>query len=177
MSDPQCRYKAKNNKHRKNQDDQRQCNKIVKFSRRSVSSSGRQILRLTWKTFYTKQTIKPIDYIGFYVTFKNFLLIWRRHHYRWRAAKFSPMLGARSLIFENHTHSYVSVENPDPIIYTCIHIVAAFSKLEDEYSNDKFTTHRYNGMLNYLSIDINCIPLIYLTCQKDDPCQRYVCVY
>jgi hypothetical protein len=26
---------------------------------------------------------------------KNFSLIWRRHHYRWRTAKFSPMLGAQ----------------------------------------------------------------------------------
>jgi hypothetical protein len=38
-----------------------------------------------------------IDYIRFYVPLKNISLIWRRHHYRWRAAKFRPMLGARGL--------------------------------------------------------------------------------
>ena len=48
-------------------------------------------------------------------------------------------------------------------------------------AGEKFTTYWYNGMLNYLHIDIqideNCIPLIYLTGQKVDPFQRYVCVY
>jgi hypothetical protein len=38
-----------------------------------------------------------IDYLGFYVPLKNISLIWRRHHCRWRAAKFRPMLGARGL--------------------------------------------------------------------------------
>jgi hypothetical protein len=40
-----------------------------------------------------------IDYLLFYVPLKNILLIWRRHHYRWRAAKFRPMLaiGAQGL--------------------------------------------------------------------------------
>jgi hypothetical protein len=38
-----------------------------------------------------------IDYLQFYVPFKNFSLIWRRHHCQWRAAKFRPMLGAQGL--------------------------------------------------------------------------------
>ena len=38
-----------------------------------------------------------IDYLRFYVPLKNFSLIWRRHHCRWRAAKFRPMLGAQGL--------------------------------------------------------------------------------
>jgi hypothetical protein len=38
-----------------------------------------------------------IDYLRFYVPLKNISLIWRRHHYRWRAAKFRPMLGAQGL--------------------------------------------------------------------------------
>jgi hypothetical protein len=37
------------------------------------------------------------DYLQFYVPLKNFSLIWRRHHCRWRAAKFRPMLGAQGL--------------------------------------------------------------------------------
>jgi hypothetical protein len=39
------------------------------------------------------------DYLRFYVPLKNFSLIWRRHHYRWRAAKFRPMLSAQEGIF------------------------------------------------------------------------------
>ena len=38
-----------------------------------------------------------IDYLLFYVPLKNISLIWRRHHCRWRAAKFRPMLGAQGL--------------------------------------------------------------------------------
>jgi hypothetical protein len=37
------------------------------------------------------------DYLRFYVPLKNISLIWRRHHCRWRAAKFRPMLGAQGL--------------------------------------------------------------------------------
>jgi hypothetical protein len=35
--------------------------------------------------------------LRFYVPLKNFSLIWRRHHCRWRAAKFRPMLGTQDL--------------------------------------------------------------------------------
>ena len=40
-----------------------------------------------------------IGYLRFYVPLKNFSLtcIWRRHHCKWRAAKFRPMLGAQGL--------------------------------------------------------------------------------
>jgi hypothetical protein len=38
-----------------------------------------------------------IDYLVFYVPLKNVSLIWRRHHCRWRATKFRPMLGAQGL--------------------------------------------------------------------------------
>jgi hypothetical protein len=38
-----------------------------------------------------------IDYLQFYVPLKNVSLIWRRHHCRWRAAKFRLMLGAQGL--------------------------------------------------------------------------------
>jgi hypothetical protein len=41
-----------------------------------------------------------IDSLQFYVPLKNFSLIWRRHHCRWRAAKFRPMLGAQIRSFE-----------------------------------------------------------------------------
>jgi hypothetical protein len=38
-----------------------------------------------------------IDCLRFYIPLKNFSLIWRRHHCRWRAAKFRPILGAQGL--------------------------------------------------------------------------------
>jgi hypothetical protein len=38
-----------------------------------------------------------IDCLLFYVPLKNISLIWRRHHCRWRAEKFRPMLGAQGL--------------------------------------------------------------------------------
>jgi hypothetical protein len=38
-----------------------------------------------------------IDYLRFYVLLKNFSFIRRRHHCRWRAAKYRPMLGAQGL--------------------------------------------------------------------------------
>jgi hypothetical protein len=45
----------------------------------------------------TSFAIRLIDYLRFYVPFKNFSLIWRRHHCRWRAAEFRPMLGVQGL--------------------------------------------------------------------------------
>jgi hypothetical protein len=36
-------------------------------------------------------------YVLFYVSLKNFSSVWRRHHCRWRAAKFRLMLGAQGL--------------------------------------------------------------------------------
>ena len=55
-----------------------------------------------WNNFFTIQwNIRSedwlIDYLVFYVPLKNISLIWRRHHCRWRAAKFRPMLGAQGL--------------------------------------------------------------------------------
>jgi hypothetical protein len=35
--------------------------------------------------------------IYWFFPLKNFSLIWRRHHCRWRATKFKPMLGAQGL--------------------------------------------------------------------------------
>jgi hypothetical protein len=38
-----------------------------------------------------------IHYLLFYVPLMTFSLIWRRHHYRWRAAEFLPIVGAQVL--------------------------------------------------------------------------------
>jgi hypothetical protein len=58
---------------------------------------------LVWKCIWSATQLiifwadRLIDYLRFYVPIKNFSLIWRRHHYQWRAAKFRPMLGAQGL--------------------------------------------------------------------------------
>jgi hypothetical protein len=36
------------------------------------------------------------DYVSLYILLKNFSLIWQRHHYQWRAAKFRHCLAFRS---------------------------------------------------------------------------------
>jgi hypothetical protein len=36
-----------------------------------------------------------IDWFLFHITLNNFLLLWRRQHCWWRAAKFRPMIGAQ----------------------------------------------------------------------------------
>jgi hypothetical protein len=54
-----------------------------------------------WPNFtalHGDMSIWLIDYLRFYVPFKNFSLIWRPHQCRWRAAKFRPMLGAQGLL-------------------------------------------------------------------------------
>jgi hypothetical protein len=49
------------------------------------------------KTNFDWLTDWLIDYLSFYVPLKNFSLIWRRPHWRWRATKCRPMLGAQGL--------------------------------------------------------------------------------
>jgi hypothetical protein len=45
--------------------------------------------------------LRLIDYLRFYIPLKNFSLICRRHHSRWRIAKFKPKLREGSL--SSHT--------------------------------------------------------------------------
>jgi hypothetical protein len=48
-------------------------------------------------TYACSCSVILIDYLVFYVPLKNISIIWRRHHCRWRAAKFRPMLSAQGL--------------------------------------------------------------------------------
>ena len=50
-----------------------------------------------WHETYTLKLMWLIDYLLFYVPLKNISLIWRRHHYQWRAAKFWPLLGSQGI--------------------------------------------------------------------------------
>jgi hypothetical protein len=49
---------------------------------------------LSWAV---QSNVRLIDYLRFYVLLKNISLIWRRHHCRWKAAKFRPKIGAQGL--------------------------------------------------------------------------------
>jgi hypothetical protein len=68
--------------------------------RRNISqydSSERCGPWVSWFLWIIQSKNWLIDYLRFYVPLKNISLIWRRHHCRWRAAKFRPMLGAQVL--------------------------------------------------------------------------------
>jgi hypothetical protein len=57
-------------------------------------------IRLTLlRLYYILSVSWLIDYLQIYIPLKNFSLIWRCHHYRWRAAKFrsNAMLGVQGL--------------------------------------------------------------------------------
>jgi hypothetical protein len=55
------------------------------------------LMMFTSPSWFDMQDWLLIDYLRFYVPLKNISLIWRRHHCRWRAAKFRPMLGTQGL--------------------------------------------------------------------------------
>jgi hypothetical protein len=49
-------------------------------------------------SFILKMSISwLIIYLLLYVPLKSISLMWRRHHYRWRATKFRPILGVQGL--------------------------------------------------------------------------------
>jgi hypothetical protein len=61
------------------------------------SIMGRQIMQELCLVDPIIDHIYMYHYLRFYVPLKNLSLLWRRHHCRWRAAKFRPMLGAQGL--------------------------------------------------------------------------------
>jgi hypothetical protein len=67
------------------------CKCLVKIVKRWFMASQWHIL--WWSLMYCF----ICDWLMFYVLLKNISLLWRRHHYLWRAAKFRPMLGAQGL--------------------------------------------------------------------------------
>jgi hypothetical protein len=70
-----------------------------------------------------------IDYLMFYVPLKNIPLIWRHHHYRWRAAKFRPMLGAQGLCTERDLYRATPAVTRDLGFSGLIRRTAPFSRL------------------------------------------------
>jgi hypothetical protein len=70
-----------------------------------------------------------IDYLRFYVPLKNFSLIWGRHHCRWRAAKFRPMLGAQGLWAGRDLYRATPATTRDLGFSSLIRRTAPFSRL------------------------------------------------
>jgi hypothetical protein len=70
-----------------------------------------------------------IDYLGFYVPLKNFSLIWRRHHCRWRATKFRPMLDAQGLWAGRDLYRATPAVTRDLCFFGIIRRTAPFSRL------------------------------------------------
>jgi hypothetical protein len=60
---------------------------------------------------------------------KNFLLIWRCHHCRWRASKFWPMLGAQGLWVGRDLYRATPAVTWDVGFYDLIWRTAPFSRL------------------------------------------------
>jgi hypothetical protein len=69
------------------------------------------------------------NYLRLYVPLKNFSLIWRRHHWRWRAAKFRPMLGVQGLWAGRDLYRATPAESRDLGISGLIRRTAPFSRL------------------------------------------------
>jgi hypothetical protein len=70
-----------------------------------------------------------IYYLRFYIPLKNFLLIWRRHHCRWKAAKFRPMLGAQGLLAGRDLYRATPAATRDRGYSGLIRRTAPFSRL------------------------------------------------
>jgi hypothetical protein len=70
-----------------------------------------------------------IYYLLFYVPLKNFTLIWRCHHYRWRAAKFRTMLSVQGLWAGRGLYRTTPVVTWDLIFSGFIWRTAPFSRL------------------------------------------------
>jgi hypothetical protein len=62
-----------------------------------VHSDWRWVWLVDTGDAYSSRASIMIDCILFYVPLKNISLVWRRHHCRWRDAKFSAILGAQGL--------------------------------------------------------------------------------
>jgi hypothetical protein len=69
------------------------------------------------------------DYLRFYVPLKNFSFIWKRHHWRWRAVKFRPMLGAHGLWARRDLYRATSAVTRDLGFSGLIRRTALFNRL------------------------------------------------
>jgi hypothetical protein len=72
-------------------------------------------------------SLRLIDWL--IVPLKNFSLTWKRHHYRWRATKFRPMLGVQGLWAGRDLYRTAPAVTPDLGFSGLIRKTAPFSCL------------------------------------------------
>jgi hypothetical protein len=85
-------------------------------------------LKLWWNNKHVLVLLK-CDYLRFYFPLKNFSLIWRRHHCRWRAAKVRPMLSAQGLWAGRDLYRAIPTVTRDLGFSGLIRRTAPFSRL------------------------------------------------
>jgi hypothetical protein len=91
--------------------------------------SGKKMLTNRRVTFRIVCLLRTIDCLRFYVPLKNFSLLWRRHHCRWRAAKFRPMLVAQGLWAGRDLYRAIPAVTRDLGFSDLIRRTAPFSRL------------------------------------------------
>ena len=98
-----------------------------------------------------------IDYLRFYVPLKNISLVWRRHHCRWRAAKFRPMLGAQGLWAGRDLYRATSAETRDLGFFGLIRRTSPLSRLlwHTRGCGGSILTRILTGMMD---ANGNCLP-------------------
>jgi hypothetical protein len=79
--------------------------------------------------FFNIPSNRLIDCLRFYIPLKNISLIWRRHHCRWRAAKFTPMLGTQGLWAGRDLYRATPAVTRDLVFSGLIQRTAQFSRL------------------------------------------------
>jgi hypothetical protein len=75
------------------------------------------------------------DYLWFYAPLKNISLLWRRHHCRWRAAKFWPMLGAQGLWAGRDLYRATPAETAP--MYCCTYVQFIVTSYYNVVNNNK----------------------------------------
>jgi hypothetical protein len=86
-------------------------------------------LSARWRNQINSIPMIFVLFILFYFPLKYFSLIWRRHRYRWRAAKFRPMLDAQGIWAERDLYRATPAVTRDLGFSGLIWRTAPFSRL------------------------------------------------
>jgi hypothetical protein len=88
-----------------------------------------RIQEIDYCSLFLLISLQLIDWLLYYVPLKNFSLLWRRHHCRWRAVKFRPMLGAQGLWAGRDLYRATPTVTRDLGFSGLIRMTAPFSRL------------------------------------------------
>jgi hypothetical protein len=95
------------------------------------------------------------DFNMFCVPFNNFSLLWRRHHYRWKVAKFRPILWASCLWEKGNLYRNTSAVKRDLVF-----LVVSEWALHDTQGDE--SKHIHKDILYHRFIDSPLL-LVHLT--------------